>query len=149
MKVANNKILKPAKKEKMREVVICQNGSFGLSPYAIDLIAKSRGQRATFYKAFEGGKIVISLSTAVKSNAFGVLLRDSESENSIDFNQYDIPRDDPDLIKTIKKLGEKANTQYSSLKIVEIPFEVKYTIIQMHSSFSDNEYIIENHREWS
>ena len=42
--------------------------------------------------------------------------------------EVDFERTDPDLIKVVEELGEKANSNYSELEIVEIPNGFEYTI---------------------
>ena len=60
------------------------------------------------------------------------------------FYSSDIPRDDPDLIKIIEKLGKKANNQFSDLKIVEIPDGTEYII----DEYDGLEHIAEKHKTW-
>lgn len=40
----------------------------------------------------------------------------------------DIARDDPDLVYLVKDMGDKVNTNYSSLKIVQIPDGMNFEI---------------------
>lgn len=53
-------------------------------------------------------------------------------------------RDNPILVKVVETLGEEANTEYSSLKIVEIPDDVDYYI----DDYDGMETIEECHRSW-
>jgi len=48
------------------------------------------------------------------------------------------------LIKCVEALKEEANGEYASLKIVDIPDDIEYTI----HSFDGIESIHELHREW-
>lgn len=57
----------------------------------------------------------------------------------------DIKRDDPLLIECIEALGKTANGHCASLKIVEIPDDVEWTI----EEYDGNETIAESHRTWS
>ena len=57
---------------------------------------------------------------------------------------WDIKRDDPALIQTIKELGDKANNRYSELRIVEIPDGVQWQI----EEYDGNEWVAEQHRTW-
>jgi len=65
-----------------------------------------------------------------------------------DDNNYWFPRsiqrDDPILVQIVEELGEKVNTRYSELKIVEIPEDVEYTI----EEYDGIEWIAEKHRTW-
>lgn len=53
-------------------------------------------------------------------------------------------RINPYLIECIETLGEKANGEYSELKIVEIPDDVEFTI----EEYDGVEWIAEVHRTW-
>lgn len=53
-------------------------------------------------------------------------------------------RDNPLLVKVVETLGEEANTEYSSLKVVEIPDGVDYYI----DDYDGMETIEECHRSW-
>lgn len=57
---------------------------------------------------------------------------------------YEQPRHDPHLVAAIEALGEKANGQYSQLRIVEIPDGTDYEI----SEYDGNEHIAEKHATW-
>ena len=61
--------------------------------------------------------------------------------------QYDceIPRDSQQLVSTVKVLGERANSVYSRLKIVTIPDDVEWTVME----YDGAEWIAEAHRTWS
>ena len=53
-------------------------------------------------------------------------------------------RINPKLIECIEMLGEKANGNYASLKVVDIPDDVNWTI----SEYDGKETIEEVHRVW-
>ena len=61
---------------------------------------------------------------------------------SISSSDYD--RSDPDLIAVIEELKDAANTEYSKLKIVEIPDGTNFVI----EEYDGNEHIAEAHKEW-
>ena len=61
------------------------------------------------------------------------------------FNENDIQRDDPILIKVVEEMGETANGHCAELKIVEVPDDVKWEI----SEYDGAETIEEIHRSWS
>lgn len=61
------------------------------------------------------------------------------------WNDRDIPRDDPYLVKVVKELGMGANGNHSNLKIVEIPGDVDWII----QDYDGAEWIAEKHRTWS
>ena len=60
-------------------------------------------------------------------------------------NEYDIERNDPVLVQVINELGNEAGGKYSSLKIVDIPADVKWFI----TDYDGIETIHEEHRKWS
>lgn len=60
------------------------------------------------------------------------------------FSCYKIERDDPDLIRVVEELGEEANGTFSSLKIVEIPDDVRWHIAE----YDGMEHVAELHRIW-
>lgn len=59
-----------------------------------------------------------------------------------DIAGYD--RTSPYLIEAIEKLGEKANGEYASLKIIEIPDGINYYI----DEYGGMESVHEQHRSW-
>ena len=59
----------------------------------------------------------------------------------------ELARDDADLIAVVEALGEKANNQYSELKVVEVPAWLRakgWTI----EEYDGREHIAENHQTW-
>lgn len=56
----------------------------------------------------------------------------------------DIERNDPALIQVVEELGEEANGTYSSLKVIEIPDDIKWHIAE----YDGREHVAENHRTW-
>lgn len=61
------------------------------------------------------------------------------------FSSRDIERDDPNLVKVVKKLGEKANGPCAKLAIVYVPDDVKWHI----EEYDGREHVAEDHRTWS
>jgi len=51
-------------------------------------------------------------------------------EESFDVFCFDIPRDDPDLIKVVRELGKEANSRFADLAIVQIPADADYKIYE-------------------
>ena len=71
-------------------------------------------------------------------------LRALDSESSL--ADHMIPRDDPYLVQVVEDLGKEANGgRYAELKIVEIPDDVKWIIVEDDGA----EHIAEVHRTWS
>jgi len=61
-----------------------------------------------------------------------------------DIADYDLPRDDPDLIATVEMMDEHSWGPYAELLIVEIPDDVEWTI----EEYDGREWIAERHRCW-
>lgn len=60
------------------------------------------------------------------------------------FDDKDIARDDPVLVQVVRELGEKADSRFSSLKVVEIPADVEWII----EEYDGLEWVAEKHRTW-
>jgi hypothetical protein len=110
----------------MKIVINSDYGGFGLSDDAIRMYADLIGIK--LYERIEG--------------SFNMFYRDAEMEDH--FSEYDIARDDENLIKVVETLGVKANGKYSDLKIVEIPDDVVWMIRENDG----REWIAERHRTW-
>lgn len=128
-------------------------GGFGLSHEAIMLYAKlSKFKLYPFvakmtnngnmdYKHFEsyhGQDCIVCHYSKKPLKKDGTYIEDSY------FSNNDIERNDPILIKVVKKLGEKANTPCSKLDIVEIPDDVEWEI----DDYDGQESVHEKHRSW-
>jgi len=66
------------------------------------------------------------------------------ADSDPDLFKYDFKRNDPILISVVEELKEKANGNYASLKIVEIPDDVDWIIAE----YDGQEHIAEKHRTW-
>ena len=60
-------------------------------------------------------------------------------------NYYHIERDDPALVRVVEELDEKADGNYASLKVVEIPDGVEWCI----DEYDGMEHIAEEHSTWN
>lgn len=143
----------------MKVVINNRYGGFSLSKIAIEEYLKLKGEQAYFYDINLRGKEVyykkslkdtnsdIFLMTFTKDFGTEINKNDISEEDykKHSFSSKDIKRNDKDLIKVIEELGEKANTQVSTLKIVDIPDDVKWTI----EKYGGNEWIAEEPRTWS
>ena len=65
--------------------------------------------------------------------------------NEKETGEWDIPRDDSDLIDIVETMGEESFGNFASLRIVEIPDDVNW-FIQEHDG---REWIAERHRTWA
>lgn len=57
---------------------------------------------------------------------------------------WDIARDNPNLVRAVEELGQAANGPFAALKIVEIPDTVNWYI----EEYDGREWIAERHRTW-
>jgi hypothetical protein len=77
------------------------------------------------------------------SRIYGVAYRNKKVIQSHHYD-YDKERACPILIKVVQLLGDKANTPFSNLKIVEIPDGVDFII----DEYDGVETVEEAHRSW-
>jgi hypothetical protein len=117
----------------MRKVVInAKHGGFGLSDEAVEMYGKLKGLNL---KKCEAAKY-----SFFKWNFYIDGIEDDEHY----FMYDDIERDDPFLVETVEKLGEKSSGSCAKLKIVEIPNDVEFSI----EEYDGLEHIAEKHRTW-
>lgn len=57
---------------------------------------------------------------------------------------HEFKRDDPVLVQVVEELGEKANGEFASLRIVEIPDDIDWVI----EEYDGREWVSESHRTW-
>lgn len=115
----------------MKEIVINQcYGGFSLSVEAMEYCAKLKNFKLT----------------PCVGNDKDTFYIEGFSEDNKYYSPYyfNNKRDDPDLIKTVKDLKNKANGKYSALAIIEIPDNVEYTI----EEYDGIEWVAEKHRIW-
>lgn len=142
----------------MKIVINNQYGGFNLSILATKEYLKLKGKKGYFYETnFENGKLSYKKIKNNNKELFvfcflkdlGDEINDKDLKDDVwdkySFNSKDIKRTDKDLIKVIEKLGEKANTICSTLKIIEIPDDVDWEI----EEYDGNEWVAEKHRTWS
>lgn len=60
-------------------------------------------------------------------------------------NDRDIARDDPALVQLVEEDAEKYSGRHATLKVVEIPDDVKWQI----EEYDGYEHVAEQHRTWS
>jgi len=71
-------------------------------------------------------------------------LKNGKYDDKSYFSDSAIERDDPELIKTVEKLGDKANGRCAKLEITEIPDGVQWEI----EEYDGQEWVSEKHRTW-
>ena len=128
-------------------------GGFSLSPRGMEYYLKLKGKKAYFYKYGEEKLIPVTIEEAENTAFFivyseelpeeGLVLDSQKGEEFIESGR-DMPRNDPDLIKTIEDLKEVANGCHADLSITEIPDDVKWGIHE----YDGIEHVEEEHRTW-
>lgn len=115
----------------LREVVINRcHGGFGLS-YEADLL---------YLKLAMIDHTTQDRESRDENTRLGpYLMVDGERWTSIN-----LKRDDPVLVSVVKRLGKKAAGQYADLKIVKIPANIVWEIMD----YDGREWIAEAHQRW-
>lgn len=68
----------------------------------------------------------------------------NERSNSETLDDRRIDRDDPALVQVVEELGDRANSRFAELRIVEVPSDAAWEI----SEYDGNEHVAEKHRTW-
>ena len=102
-------------------------GAFGLSQKAIER-----------YAELKGFKLI-----TVDKGYFSLHYSDIVSDENL-VSDYNIPRNDPDLVQAVEELGRAAAGGDAALKIVEIPDDISWEI----GAYDGNEWVAETHRTW-
>lgn len=123
-----------------------------------ELLNQLRGVQRIVINASYGGFSLSREATLVYLDLAGIAYnllpqkdRDSQNRlgdrivvNGADFESRNIPRDDPALVATVRRLGRKAWGEYATLKVIEVPAGVAWTI----QDYDGQEWIAEVHRTW-
>lgn len=119
----------------MKVVINKKSGGFELSAEAFELYLNKKGIE------FE------KVSHPVPLIEYYYYKKGHLYSNEHILSQYNLLNDnraDKDLIAVVEELGEKANTCFSKLKIVEIPDGISYRIEERYGM----EVVSETHRTW-
>ena len=136
----------------MQKIVInnCYGG-FSLSEKGLTRYLELKGKNAFFYKYnFDSRKYTKvprgkdDFFSTCFTKDYGNIVSDLEVNKDDLFSAREINRDDPDLIRVVEELGEEANGHNASLKIIEIPSDVKWII----EEYDGSEWVAEEHRTW-
>jgi hypothetical protein len=131
---------------KMKVVINRQYGGFGLSHKAIMRYAELKGIKLWPVKTdnYENAHIAEDLTDKYLDYLTKPLNSDGTYKDEDFWTYYNIPRDDPALVQTVEELGEESYGRHATLKVVEIPDDVKWEI----DDYDGMETIDEFHRSW-
>ena len=117
-------------------------GGFGLSNQAFEMLMDAKGVE---YDR-------VPTRTAIATGRSGGDLWDyytkghaGETDHYLWYYQFTQDRSDSDLVDIVERLGKLANSWASDLKIVEIPDDVEWCVIE----YDGMEHVAEKHRTWS
>lgn len=137
----------------MKVVINACYGGFSLSPKAIQKYAEYAGFKVYAYtdtSMMNGGPGIVRVDDP-ENHIYYWLKEDIGDRitrrqlNSAEwFHDLEVDRADPILIRVVEELGEEADGEFASLKIVEIPDGVHYTI----EEYDGYEHVAEAHRTW-
>lgn len=143
----------------MKIVINNKHGGFGLSREAVMRYAEIKGitlfpEDDTKYKSF--GIVHYWLVPAeqrieaLEGADFYALSMEQRADHNKAYseqqlNEREIERNDPALVQVVDELGKTAGGKYSSLKVVEIPDDVEWTI----DEYDGLEWVAEKHRTWN
>jgi hypothetical protein len=126
-------------------------GGFGLSNLAIQEYLKRKRKKAYFYKEDKNKFIKLknlneeTWTVYVFTKNLGESFSEWPKNDSSYIYDREIKRDDPDLVKVVKQLGDKANGRYAELRVIKIPDGVLWEI----SDYDGMESVGEKHNSWS
>ena len=64
--------------------------------------------------------------------------------NNPDLDDWELKRDDPELVRLVETMGQNSYGRYAHLKIVEIPEDVDWILVE----YDGMEHVAERHRIW-
>jgi hypothetical protein len=133
----------------MKIVINTVFGGFSLSDVALCLYASKKSitlyptsdeYHTTYFTVPEGEQFKWSDSMSREER-----IAVSSQINEQILYSGNIPRDDTALVQVVQELGAAADGEYSVLKIVDIPDEIDWYIVE----YDGKEHVAETHKTWS
>ena len=140
----------------MKVVINACYGGFSLSPKAIQKYAEYAGFKVYAYTntpMMNGGPGIVRVDDPENQNVWiiywlkediGARVTSKQLNDADWFDDREVDRADPILIRVVEELGEEADGKCAALKVVEIPDDVEYTIAE----YDGWEHVAEAHRTW-
>lgn len=136
----------------MKIVINAGYGGFSISPKAMKYIADKLGQPIYFFNDSVGKMEPLAVDDAMGKWSIKMLKvpdpnlipHDDKDYYKYHWDYRPDDRTDPLLIEAVETLGTEANGTFATLKIVEVPDDVKWHI----SEYDGWEWVAENHRKW-
>lgn len=134
----------------MAKIVInVDYGGFSLSPDGLEAYANKKGIKLYWFRYnnqnFEDETLTPTEKPEFDHWGYLAYTVPNPDIKTASFSNRDIPRDDLTLVEVVEELGEKASGRFASLKVVEIPDDVKWCI----EEYDGSEWVSEVHRTWS
>jgi hypothetical protein len=117
----------------MKVVINSCFGGFGLSDAAFEDLLTRKGV------AWEKVKDKYDFDAHYEAGHAG------DEDYYLSYREYTENRADPDLVAVVEQFGNDVNTSYSELKIVDVPDDVEWFIVE----YDGLEHVAEEHRTWS
>jgi hypothetical protein len=114
-----------------RVVINCEYGGFGISRAAELAYLERTGTTYTFQDRED--------RAATLSKGQYIMVNDQY------WDGRKIKRDDPVLVSIVQEMGEAADGDFASLKVVQLPADVDWTIAE----YDGQEWVAEQHRTWT
>lgn len=131
-----------------------RHGGFSLSDAAIHEYAAAKGLTlypeagrfglTTYWTVPEGERSGILSEEDWRSASLDERKASNEAYSNASLYDHNIPRDDPDLIAVVERMGEEANGRFAELHVTEIPDGVEWEI----QEYDGAEWVAETHRTW-
>jgi outer membrane lipoprotein-sorting protein len=134
----------------MKAVINECYGGFSLSRKAMERLYELKGKKLYVYEEDFRTKTWTKLPEGEEplmvhylNSDFGdTFVGSVPNENHV--SSYNIERNDPDLVKVVEELEDKANGSCSKLEIIDIPDDIEWEV----EEYDGMEWLSEKHMRW-